>query len=373
MSGFLIERQRKELPHTRTPRVHFFRCLSTSINRYFLIRMSQYAASEHANSCDDIVEVSENGVGTQSEILDSGDAESSQDALTSYDKNTGNLEHQANVESNADESAEGEHGDEEMDDDDFGSFDEASFEEFQVPETTDALDKLWTLSNNPDAIDDELEKVLNLVVPEAETTESKPEYPELVSDKSLLFSIISKSPRLKPPNWIKLKIRHSLLIKLGVPINLDELDAPSLLAKVQNNARDRSRSISVQDIDWSHFEIPEFSTLNVSNEKKQELMSSTQQTLSRIEEDILNNTSELFLQNSSDSSLDAKLKQMRDNYAQLIELSSVWQDQIRELQNSQEIYESVVQNLVGYSQKLQRNEILESLSKGKSKKGKRTF
>lgn len=260
-----------------------------------------------------------------------------------------------------------------FDDDDFGSFDEASFEEFQAPELQTEPTGFSSISlDNIDTVDNELQKIMDQVFPDI-TMDSEAEAMPLIPDTLTLFSMLSKNPRLNPPNWIKLKIRHSLLIKLGVPINLDELDAPLVTSAGQTRGHSRRRSINVNDIDWEHYDIPEFSALGISPDEKQGLVTSTHEELSRIEADIMNNTSELFLQSSSDESLESKLAQMQQNYAQLIKLSSVWQDQIRELQDSQEIYESVVQNMVGYSQKLQRNEILESLKRAKTKKGKRTF
>lgn len=266
-----------------------------------------------------------------------------------------------------------EENDEEFDDDDFGSFDEASFEEFQAPEPQPAQQRFHSISlDNLATVDNELQRVVDQVFPNL-NQKGQSEISPLIEETLTLFSMLSKNPRLNPPNWIKLKIRHSLLVKLGVPINLDELEAPSTLSAGQSRGQSRRRSINVNDIDWEQFEIPEFSTLSISTARKEELIASTHKELSRIEADIMNNTSEFFLQSSSDESVRAKLAQMQQNYAQLIELSSVWQDHIRELQNSQEVYESVVQSMVGYSQKLQRNEILESLKGAKTKKGKRTF
>lgn len=254
-----------------------------------------------------------------------------------------------------------------FDDDDFGSFDEASFEEFETPQSLRV--PLFSL-DNPHTVDEELQKMIDRVFPPT-VQKIHEENPALIPLP--LLSVLSKTPRLNPPNWIKLKIRHSMLIKLGVPINLDELEAPSSVPKPQPKNHGRTRSINVSDIDWEHFDIPEFGTFGKSAEEKHELLRSTHAELSRIEAENMSNTSEIFLQSSLDESLETKLAQMKQNYAQLIQLSSVWQDQISELQSSQEVYESVVQNMVGYSQKLRRNEILERLKGVKAKKDKRTF
>lgn len=269
----------------------------------------------------------------------------------------------------------------EDDDDDFGSFDEASFEEFQAPERQSEIEikNIQSVFGSSVFRDHQLflsklDDLLDSIIPGSpQKTNGEPAM-LLKAEASEILEKLSKAPRLNPPNWIKLKIRRNLLIKLGVPINLDELESPNMV-NVSNNSmsHNRKRSVNEQDIDWSNFTIPEFESFNVSAEKKQELLNKTNETLSRIEEDNLNNTSQLFLESSLEASLESKLAQMKANYQQLIELCSVWQDQMKELRNSQEVYESVVQNMVGYSQKLQRNEIIEHLQKTKGKKGRRTF
>lgn len=270
----------------------------------------------------------------------------------------------------------------EQDDDDFGSFDEASFEEFQAPEpepeakTATGGKALFTSATfqNLDELVSKLDELLESIFPATASETNSNTDTLLNAEATEKLASLSRPPRLNPPNWIKLKIRHNLLVNLGVPINLDELDSPNSvnITNLQQLSHSRRRSINEQDIDWSEFDIPEFETLNISTEQKQELLHKTNKLLSKIEEDNLSNTSQLFLESSLESSLDAKLAQLKENYLQLRELSSVWRDQMKELRNSQEIYESVVQNMVGYSQKLQRNEFIEHLKK-KGKKGKRTF
>lgn len=250
-------------------------------------------------------------------------------------------------------------------DDDFGSFDEASFDEYQEPETAE-FD--LAVFQNPQLFDERLDQLMERVLPQQE--KPRDTLATLLSEgASSHLTTLLKTPRLHPPNWTRLKIRRSLLINLGVPINLDEL--VEFLAKSTPATHARRRSISEKDIDWSQFDIPELADLHISGDRKQELMSKTAEILSRIDADNLNNTSELFLQTLSEEALTAKLQLMRDNYSRLVELSSVWRDETADLRKNQEIYEAVVQSMVGYSQKLQRNELLENL--GKTKRGKRTF
>lgn len=275
---------------------------------------------------------------------------------------------------------EADNHDQQDEDDDFGSFDEASFEELQEPEPKENLNKeqlntaLRPLDfHHPEQFLSKVDELLDTIFPVFPDTRSTPTT-LLKAEASEKLDTLSRTPRLNPPNWIRLKIRHNLLIKLGVPINLDELESANSVAMAYASiSHNRRKSIDENDIQWEGFTIPEVETFNLTAEQKQELLGKTGDTLSRIEEDNLNNTSQLFLESSLESALNSKLAQMKANYDQLIKLSAVWQDQMKELRNSQEIYESVVQNMVGYSQKLQRNEIIEHLQRTKGKKGKRTF
>lgn len=259
-------------------------------------------------------------------------------------------------------------------DDDFGSFDEASFEEFQAPEPTENDQSIMFSSavmNDAALFGERLEEMLDLLLPKniPDSSDHSTTTDLLTEGGSERLKTFSTLPRLNPPNWTRLKMRHGLLVSLGVPINLDELSSTHLPPVSKPSSR--RRSTTEDDIQWGDFKIPELESLNISDDRKNELMTHTLTILSKIEDSNLNNTTEQFLQQCSEEVVDEKYREMQDNYAQLVELSSVWQAQIQELRNSQEMFESVVQNMVGYRQKLQRNEILESLSK--SKRGKRVF
>lgn len=256
------------------------------------------------------------------------------------------------------------------DDDDFGSFDEASFEEVLEPEPELELDAAFSSAVLADFVqfNKNLDELLDKIIPPIDNelgTGSGDLLTERASEKLKMFSTL---PRLNPPNWTRLKMRHGLLVSLGVPINLDELDSHIVPASKPYSKR---RSITELDIKWGEFVVPDIETLSLSVDRQQELMTQTLPILSKIENDNLTNTTEQFLQLSAMAIVDEKLLQMQRNYSQLVELSSVWQAQLKELKNSQEMFESVVQDMVGYRQKLQRNEILESISK--NKRGKRVF
>lgn len=282
-------------------------------------------------------------------------------------------EHYKNEDSN--DNDHNELPEEDDDDDDFGSFDEASFEEleFTEPEPAQPLHAEFSTAvlENTEVFQKNLEAVLERILPIEETITNAAKEPLLNETALERLHKFSTLPRLNPPNWTKLKMRHELLLSLGVPINLDELDSAhssGLSAKIVAAKR---RSITENDIQWGDFNIPDIDALDISAERKLQLMEETHQILSAIEDDNLNNTTELFLLQSAEHVVDEKLRQMQSNHARLVELTAIWLAQIKELRNSQEMFESVVQNMVGYRQKLQRNEILERLSK--TKRGKRVF
>lgn len=263
-------------------------------------------------------------------------------------------------------------------DDEFGSFDEASFDEFQAeePQETQA-NQNFTFSSavfqSESLINQRVEETLDKIFTITEQ-QSHQENGELLSDDAKeQFSSLSKIPHLLPPNWLRLNIRHKLLVNLGIPIDLDELEKGGVAQMSHPTTHQRKKSISEHDIDWTGFNVPSIETLSLDGEKKKHLLTQTNSILDDIEEFNLQNTSKLFLESSADEALEEKLSKMRENYKHLLELSAVWQDQIRELKNSQEMYELVVQNMVGYSQRLRRQEILDNLSRKKLKKGKRSF
>uniref|UniRef100_A0A0L0NTI9 Uncharacterized protein n=1 Tax=Candidozyma auris TaxID=498019 RepID=A0A0L0NTI9_CANAR len=269
-------------------------------------------------------------------------------------------------------------------DDEFGSFDEASFDEFQAEEASESYETSPKTSEptfssdvfqSESLLDERVQYTLDRIF-------KIPEYKSVPTGQGLLrngakeqFLLLSKIPHILPPNWTRLNIRHKLLVNLGIPINLDELEKGNVAQISHQMPHQRKKSISEQDIDWTGFEVPNVDSLKLDEEKKSQLLAQTNTLLDGIEEFNLQNTSRLYLETSSDEALEEKLTKMRENFNQLLELSALWQAQIRELKSSQEMYELVVQNMVGYSQRLERSEILESLGRKKLKrtKGKRTF
>lgn len=267
------------------------------------------------------------------------------------------------------------------DDDEFGDFDEASFEEVSHSQHSPSLEAEiafpTSIFRDSARLRSKLHETIDIIMPET-PTEAKTDNSTLLEGAAKeRFLYLSQTPRLRPPNWTKSEIRHSLLVKLGIPIDLDELESGVSSSMNAAHAPSRRRSITEHDIDWSRFDIPDVSTLEIGSEEKQKLLDSTTAVLSGIEEFNLSNTSEHFLLTCLPEVLEEKLHQMKSKHAELVRLSAVWLDQMLEVKHSQEIYELVVQNMVGYSQKLRRNEIYENLTRTKLKlkrsRAKRAF
>ncbi|CUM52149.1 unnamed protein product [Debaryomyces tyrocola] len=276
----------------------------------------------------------------------------------------------------------------EDDDSDFGSFDDASFTELEEPEEIKAAENTQgevsgecvhfseEVLNNPTLFEKNLHETMDKVFTDISHSQhhnqDSKENSLLTERSGEIYKELSQIPHLQPPNWIKLNVRHNLLIKLGVPINLDEIKKENHL--LQTPKVPRRKSVNEEDIKWDGFDLPAFEDLGISVDKKADLLNKTTEILSVIETDNLNNSSHQFLESSNTANLQEKLKQYNDNYAQLIELSSVWNKQLDDQKQNYEVYESVIQNLIGYSQKLKREEILAHLKNIKLKsKTKKSF
>lgn len=273
----------------------------------------------------------------------------------------------------------------ESDEDDFGSFDEASVvdiedldEEVTTLETSNSPQIQFTDETFADSekfhqffdqvIGSIFSDVADDVVPKEPITQK-----ELLTERSnQIFQELSSTPHLQPPNWTQLKIRHNLLINLGIPINLDEFQlAPERTSvSVESSSHTRKKSINESDINWEGLVIPKLKDIQIDKEEKEDLLKNTLEILSAIETENLNHSSRQFLELSKENGdiLDTKLALLLDNYEKLMKLGSLWQDQLDDVKKNFEIYESVVQNLIGYSQRLKRDEIFENLKKVKSSK-----
>ncbi|RCK55267.1 Uncharacterized protein C8E11.05c [Candida viswanathii] len=282
------------------------------------------------------------------------------------------------------------HDQEEDDDDDFGDFDDIEYHHSHHP--TPALPT--SIFSNPKEFSIQLDSQLNDIFP---TPQSTPQPQPSLSDSTVLnerseiiYKQISNMPYLQPSNWIKSNIRHNLLIKLGIPINLDELNPTTTTTTISttttttvasasvpgstssiSEARRRS-SISAADIDWTQFAIPKLDDMGLDADARADMIKNTGEVLARVEVLNLLHISEQFLRDASNKEvLDEKLDELTRNYDELIQLSAVWLGRIDDLKGDFEIYENVVQSYIGYSQKLRRDEIFENLKKLKHTKKKK--
>ncbi|RCK67775.1 Uncharacterized protein C8E11.05c [Candida viswanathii] len=291
------------------------------------------------------------------------------------------------------------HEQEDDDDDDFGDFDDVEYHHHDnnnhAHHSTPALPT--SIFSNPKEFSIQLDSQLNDIFPTPQSTPQPPSQPSL-SDTSILnerseiiYKQVSNMPYLQPSNWIKSNIRHNLLIKLGIPINLDELNptttttttpsttttgttaSASLPGTTSSISEARRRSsISAADIDWTQFAIPKLDDMGLDADARADMIKNTGEVLARVEVLNLLHISEQFLRDASNKEvLDEKLDELTRNYDELIKLSAVWLGRIDDLKGDFEIYENVVQSFIGYSQKLRRDEIFENLKKLKHTKKKK--
>ncbi|KAG7191812.1 uncharacterized protein KQ657_002777 [Scheffersomyces spartinae] len=263
-------------------------------------------------------------------------------------------------------------------DSDFDDFNEAV-----VHTTTTEVEEGTTFTedtlSNPQLFDKRLDTLLSTLFPiSANQNESRGvsrgASPDLLSDRSQqVFGQLSRLPYLLPPNWTKLKIRYNLLLRLGIPINLDELTSDGTSSSSSHNLqvdtaiiRGRRPSGSSHldggtHIDWDGFELPPIEAIPV--EEVELIKTTTSEVLSNIELGMLNHSSEKFLLDSDMAVVDEKLAQFQHFYNQLLKLASVWMGEIASCQGEFETYETVIQSVIGYSQKLKREEILHKLQR----------
>ncbi|KAF8002809.1 hypothetical protein HF325_002054 [Metschnikowia pulcherrima] len=141
------------------------------------------------------------------------------------------------------------------DEDDFGSFDEASFEELEAStgHVNDPQPLSGQYEEDSKLTPAKIQRTLDLIFPGKLPEQPSQSGPLLSKNAHAHFLELSKPPRLHPPNWTKLKLRHNLLLKLGIPINLDELSSSNSTTTSMKLETVRRKSISESDLDWSGF------------------------------------------------------------------------------------------------------------------------
>ena len=235
--------------------------------------------------------------------------------------------------------------DDDDDDDEFGDFDDFQVsqpsptqqqqqkQQSQTQSQSISIDKVnfpTTIFNSPKEFSQRLTTTLDEIFPTStpilEDNNNKNQITtsiQLLNERSQeIYKQLSTLPYLQPTNWIKLNIRHNLLIKLGIPINLDELNDTNTISANPNNknivtsetqndlkipgynfssgggfvsvsvsGRQRKSSISINDINWNELnlisEIPKFESLNIDDNLKNSLINSTLDKLNQFELDNL--------------------------------------------------------------------------------------
>ena len=254
---------------------------------------------------------------------------------------------------------------EEVDDDEFGSFDDASVEKKQE----EGLPKSIALFNEDIFEDDaRLQNSIYTLVDSLFTSAgdiSKPKSDEqelLTERREEFYARLHRMRYFRPKNWKKLPVRHRLLIALGLPVDLDELNGrnTNILSGSKGKSSEEKATVVEEPV-------PEFSTLGKLKEETEKLISSTNALLSDIEIENMTHCSRQFLNEASEEAVNMKLQQYRHNHTKLLELMSVWIHRLECLRDDIETYEMVVQSMIGYSQRLKRDEIQARINKLKLK------
>lgn len=281
-------------------------------------------------------------------------------------------ESSASLETNSHD--EDDDNDEDDDDSDFGSFDDAEIEETLPPiaSTTDEKNLIFNKRVMSDMNSFSAALELALEAWGGEMSHPRTTNKELLSGRALkIYSELSTIPHLKPSNWTRSKLRRDLLLRLGVPIDLDELEAghPQSTDLPKEPAASEARNI-----DWEGLVIPSLSHLNINDAQRNEYMAETSVIMDKITTDNLSNLARQFLEEQiSDEGLTAKLDQLNLNFKTLVSLASVWSKKLDELKNDHETFEAVVQSTTGYKQKLKREELRGQLKRRGTKRNSRLW
>lgn len=259
---------------------------------------------------------------------------------------------------------------EELDEEsDFGSFDDLSIEETteidagKARNSVSLLEVDKNLENNA-LILKKVEQLIDDIFPKAgDKSEYHNSLLELLSDGSKdIFDEVSKSPHLTPKGWNRLNIRRNLLIYLGIPINLDELRAqssPESLAIPKRSSKEES-------IDWTM--LKSLDDKDVPAESKiQELLAKSSEILSKVETENLEHSSKQYLETLDLPELISRLSHFEESYSTLLDVALAWKVRLDDAKKNFDIYESVIQNFVGYSQRLGREELLANMKNLKKK------
>lgn len=242
-------------------------------------------------------------------------------------------------------------------DEEFGSFSDASFEEFEAaPELDEPTRSLSTLSINDleqfdNRSDEKVVKIVNGILgvqPEDPNNDPEENGPFLDERAKALLSQLSSEPNnLQQLNWKQSIIRRQLFLNLSIPFDLDELyprERKLGISKVygQDSFPDGTDKLAT-DIPF----------IELSPERAKQLTQESDSIVQNIERRL---QSEQYYSDGhlSEEELEDILKEMKGFNAQLIELLSGWNQERLELLKDREISEGYLTNILDNSQKFRR-------------------
>ncbi|KAH3687384.1 hypothetical protein WICPIJ_001661 [Wickerhamomyces pijperi] len=249
----------------------------------------------------------------------------------------------------------------EDEDDDFGDFSDASFDDFEEPQVNaetlpSAIDvdtqRKSSDIQGPKITDEDLDntelfhskisQLLDLSFPDVKTI-AEPLYANeqesiLTETAAHLYERLTAKPYLQPIQWKKTETKRRLMALLKIP------DETILFPRTKD----------LSDLE-SQLSVPEFKALGLSEERKKEIIEDTEEQLSKIEE---------YISKDLDTTNLTKLiSKYEKNIANLTTTLACWEDQLKSVSADHETFESVIENMVGFTQRVTREEQGRSLKR----------
>lgn len=233
--------------------------------------------------------------------------------------------------------------------DEFGSFSDASFDDFEEPQVIEnSIIKLpQSVFSNPQELEIKLEELVNLTFPGSLPEYENNEDTSILNERSeQLLERLTSLIYLKPYNWQKSSLRKQLLVTLGI-------------SDIDNNSRKR-----LNQFDADEYIVTPFKELNINDDEKLKLIDETDYIL----EDYLTNLkNDDELNKLSDEELSEINKDYNLKLKMVENLLSIWENEKFKLTEDKNTFESVVENLIGHTQRIRREESFKSQQKEKEK------
>lgn len=204
-----------------------------------------------------------------------------------------------------------------------------------------------------------------------------------------LWQELKNIPKLNPPDWKRSAIRRHFMISIGVPIDLNEVSQSfggchedQFENGIENNDFLKKIQILFEKVDEKkEKEMPvdandeivfvrSMNQLKIDKKTKDDILQNSLYILNGIEEQL---QPDLYYKNllkeGQHDKLEHELNKFESLKDELEKILSVWNKELSELNSDHDTFLQVVENIVGYSQKLTRQESLKNL--GKNEKAKR--